>query len=98
MAALYPTAVRPPRTALRHRTSRAQAQDPFAGDNEIVDGIASWTEAQGTTCCALCDESCQEFNMVITAFTEACCAGTEASLALTLPKAGLIITRPLIAW
>src|SRR3954452_3611593 len=63
----------------------------------MAGGIARRIEDHGT-CCALCDEICQELNIVITAFTEACCAGTEASLALTLPNAGLIIIRPPIDW
>src|SRR5277367_5546390 len=36
----------------------------------------------GATCCAFC----HEVNMPITASTEACCAGTDASLALALPS------------
>src|SRR5258705_4394886 len=83
-------------TALQQQTRRGRPREQFASGKQIVGSMATamvpTIGGHGAACCAFC----QEVNISITAFTEACCAGTEASLALPLSNAGLIATSPLI--
>jgi hypothetical protein len=86
-------------TALRQQTSRARPSKESAAGKQIARRIATrierWIEDHGAAYCALCDEFCafcHAFNIPITAFTEACCAGTEASLPLALSNAGFLAT------
>ena len=77
--------------AERDRQNNSQRQQ-IAAESDSVDRSAI-TEQHAAPSAQFCHVS---VNIPITAFTEACCAGTEASLALALSNAGLIATRPLI--
>ena len=69
-------------TAPLEQTSRGQVQRRLAAEHSIA--------AAGRDHGAACRAFCHEVNIPITASTDACCAGTEASLALALPGTGVI--------
>jgi hypothetical protein len=86
-------------TALRQQTSRARPSETSAAGKQIarriVTGVATRIGDHGAAYCALRDKFCafcHALNIPITAFTEACCAGTEASLPLALSNAGFLAT------